>query len=93
MKGHVGSSPGLDAETVLDEDGDTEENHAFYSHGKEILAHHVPRQRRAEPILAWNNQKGFVRRECFIFNELHFKLTACRNALWDMDYSFPVAQW
>lgn len=47
----LGWSPGLDAETVLDEDGDAEENHAFNSHGKEVLAHHVPRQRRTEPIL------------------------------------------
>lgn len=45
------SSPGLNAETVLDKDGDAEENHALYGHGKEILAHHVPGKRRAEAIL------------------------------------------
>lgn len=43
--------PSLDAETVLYEDSDAEENHALYGHGKEILAHHVPRERRAESIL------------------------------------------
>lgn len=49
------SSPGLNAETVLDKDGDAEENHALYGHGKEILAHHVPGQRRAEAILTWKH--------------------------------------
>jgi len=50
-------SPSLDAEAVLDQDGDAEENQSLYGHGKEILAHHVPRQRRAESILTWTHSE------------------------------------
>lgn len=49
--------PSLDAETVLDKDSDAEENHALYGHSKEILAHHVPRQRRAESIFTWKHSE------------------------------------
>ena len=45
--------PGLDAEAVLDEDGDGEEDHTLHRHGKQVLAHHVPRQGRAEAVLTW----------------------------------------
>lgn len=36
--------PGLNAETVLHEYSDTEEDYALHSHGKEVLTHHVPGQ-------------------------------------------------
>lgn len=44
--------PGLDAEAVLDEHRDAEEDDPFHSHGKEVLANHVPGQWRAEPVLS-----------------------------------------
>lgn len=44
-------SPGLDAETVLDKDSDEEEDDALDGHGKQVLPHHVPGQRGAEPVL------------------------------------------
>lgn len=46
--------PGLDAELVLDEESDDEEDHSLHSHGKEVFPHHVPLKRRAEPVLTWN---------------------------------------
>lgn len=43
--------PGFDEESVLDEDGDDEEDNALHSHRKQVFTHHVPLQRRAEPVL------------------------------------------
>ena len=45
-------SPGLEAEAVLDEHSDGEEDHALHSHGKEVFAYHVPGQWGAEPVLS-----------------------------------------
>lgn len=45
--------PGLDAEAVLDEHSDAEEDDPLHSHGKEVLANHVPRQWRTEAVLSW----------------------------------------
>ena len=45
------SIPGFDAEPVLDEDGDDEEHHSLHSHGEQVFSHHVPLQRRTEPVL------------------------------------------
>ena len=34
--------PGLEAEVVLNEDSDAEEDNALYGHCKQVLSHHVP---------------------------------------------------
>lgn len=45
--------PGLEAEAVLNEDGNDEEDNTFYGHCKQVLSHHVPGQRRAEPVFTF----------------------------------------
>lgn len=52
--------PGFDAESVLDEDGDDEEHHSLHSHGEQVLSHHVPLQRRAEPVLTCSTTTTFT---------------------------------
>lgn len=47
--------PGLKAEAVLNKDGDAEEDHTLYGHGKQVFSHHVPGQRRAEPVLTYRD--------------------------------------
>lgn len=46
--------PGLEAEAVLNEDGDAEEDDALYGHCKQVLSNHVPGQRGAESIFTCN---------------------------------------
>lgn len=48
-------SPRLDAEAILNEDSDDKEDHALYGHRKQVLSHHVPGQRGAEPVLTFRD--------------------------------------
>lgn len=48
--------PGLEEKAVLNEDSDAEEDHTLYGHRKQVLSHHVPGQRGAEPVFTYKTR-------------------------------------
>lgn len=50
--------PGLEEESVLNEDSDDEEDNAFHCHGEQVFTDHVPLQRRPEPVLTWRTPRS-----------------------------------
>lgn len=51
--------PGLEAEVILNEDGDAEEDNTLDGHREQVLSHHVPGQRRAEPVFTCSRRHIF----------------------------------
>lgn len=50
--------PGLEAEVVLNQNSNAEEDDTLYGHRKQVLPHHVPGQRGPEAVFTCRDKYG-----------------------------------